>query len=97
MARRHGLGPEPTRRGHAAPIEIDLGMQRAWEVEAVVVSLRRAGCTLHLIAQGQVATAGELTLKRCRVMASVRDERRVRKELAEAGFVTQDARIRRAP
>jgi hypothetical protein len=72
---------------HAAPIEIDLGMQKSFEVEMVVGKLESEGCRVYLVAQNEIAKPSDLWPKHCRVLVAAADEARVREELTEAGFL----------
>ena len=79
-----GHGAEP---GHEDPIEIDLGMRKAWEVEMEVERLKSAGLTPYLVAQREIAEFGDLGPKHCRLYVRPDEELRVRAELASAGLL----------
>ncbi len=72
---------------HPAPVEIDLGMRVAWEVEMVVAKLQSEGCSLYLVDQSEIAKAADVFPKHCRILVATADEARVRQELAEVGFL----------
>mgnify|MGYP000978240269 FL=1 len=77
-------GAEP---GHEEPVEIDLGMQKEFEVEMEVERLRSAGLSVYLFAQREVPEFGGLGPKHCRVYVQPADEPRVRAELASSGLI----------
>ena len=72
---------------HAAPAEVDLGMQKEWEVQMEIDRLKSAGLSVYLVAQKEIPELGEIGPKHCRVYVGVDDELRVRAELASAGFL----------
>lgn len=72
---------------HPAPVEIDLGLQVAFEVEMAVAKLQSEGCSLYLVAQSEIAKAADVFPKHCRILVATADEARVRQELTEAGFL----------
>jgi hypothetical protein len=74
--------------GHDAPIEIDLGMRREFEVEMEVERLKSAGLSVYLFAQREVPEFGSgLGPSHCRIYVQPSDEQQVRAELAERGFL----------
>lgn len=85
--RRGGSGSPGEEPGHEEPIEIDLGMRKAWEVEMEVERLKGAGLSTYLVAQREVPEFGDLGPKHCRLYVRPDDELRVRSELASAGFL----------
>lgn len=73
--------------GHPEPVEIDLGMQKAFEVQMVVTELLNEGRTLYLVDQSEIAKGAELHPKHCRVLVQPQDAERVREVFVEAGFL----------
>lgn len=87
--RREGSGgggsAEP---GHEAPVVIDLGMRKEFEVEMEVERLKSAGLSVYLFAQREVPElGGTLSPTHCRIYVQPVDELRVRAELASSGFL----------
>ena len=72
---------------HARPVEIDLGLQKEFEVEMEVERLKSAGLSVYLVAQSENPRAGSLWPKHCHVYTRPEEEPRVRAELASAGFL----------
>ena len=81
---RDGPGAEP---GHEPPVEIDIGLQKEFEVEIQVERLKSAGLAVYLVAQTEGMRSGSLTPKHCHVYVRPEDELRVRAELASAGLL----------
>ncbi|HWJ64019.1 MAG TPA: hypothetical protein VNS19_18760 [Acidimicrobiales bacterium] len=79
-----GRGAEP---GHEEPVELDLGLQKEWEVEMTLERLRSAGLSPYLVAQREAPEFGDLGPKHCRLYVRPDEELRVRAELASAGFL----------
>jgi hypothetical protein len=69
---------------HDDPIEIDLGMAKAFDVELVLASLRSEGVEVAFYPQRDVPELGTLGPMRCRILVRPSDEARVREELVEA-------------
>lgn len=69
---------------HDDPIEIDLGMAKAFDVELVLASLRAEGVEVAFYPQRDAPEFGTLGPVRCRILVHAADEARVREELAEA-------------
>lgn len=70
--------------GHDEPIEIDLGMAKAFDVELVLAHLRAEGVEVAFYPQRDAGEFGTLGPMRCRILVRPDDEARVRAELAEA-------------
>jgi hypothetical protein len=86
--RDRGAAAAEAAAGHEAPIEIDLGMRREFEVEMEVERLKSAGLSVYLFAQREVPEFGSgLGPSHCRVYVQRSDEPRVRAELAARGFL----------
>ncbi|MGN6692662.1 MAG: hypothetical protein ACTHN0_00660 [Aquihabitans sp.] len=77
-------GSEP---GHEEPVEIDLGMQKEWELQMTVDRLQSAGLSPYLVAQRESPEFGDLGPKHCRLYVRPDEERRVRAELTSAGYL----------
>lgn len=73
--------------GHEDPVEIDLGMQKTFEVELVVGALRDDGIELAVYGQREIPQSGNLSPQHVRVLVRPEDEARVRAEFTEAGFL----------
>lgn len=82
--RRSARAEDPA---HPAPVEIDLGMRVAFEVEMAVAKLQSEGCQLYLVDQSEIAKAADVFPKHCRVLVAREDEAHVRAELTAAGFL----------
>ena len=72
---------------HPAPVTIDLGMQKAFEVQMVVGQLLDEGLTVYLVDQSDIGKAAELYPKHCRVLVHAQDEQRAREVFTDAGFL----------
>ena len=72
---------------HVRPVEIDLGLQKEFEVEMEVERLKSIGLAAYLVAQTENPRGGSLYPKHCHVYVRPDDELRVRAELASAGFL----------
>lgn len=81
---RDRSGAEP---GHEEPIEIDLGLQKEWELQMTVDRLAGDGLSVYLVAQREVPEFGDLGPKHCRLYVRPDEELRVRAELTAAGFL----------
>ena len=66
------------------PIEIDLGMAKAFDVELVLAALRDEGVEVAFYPQRDAGELGSLGPLRCRLLVRPADEARVRAELAQA-------------
>lgn len=84
---RNGSATPGVEPGHEAPIEIDLGMQKQFEVEMEVERLKSAGVALYLYAQREVPSIAGIGPMHCRVYVQPGDELRVRAELTSRGFL----------
>jgi len=84
---RTDVGARGAEPGHESPIEIDLGLQKSFEVEMEVERLKSAGLSVYLLAQREVPEFGGIGPMHCRVYVQPDDELRVRAELASAGFL----------
>ena len=73
--------------GHEAPIEIDLGLRKEFEVEFQVSRLQELGLGVHLLAQSENPRLGDLFPKHCRLYVQPADELRVRAELEAVGLL----------
>lgn len=72
---------------HVRPVEIDIGLQKEFEVEMEVERLKSAGLSVYLVAQSENPRLGNLFPKHCHVYVRPEEELRVRAELASAGFL----------
>ena len=72
---------------HAEPVEIDLGLRKAFEVEYQVSRLQELGQRVHLLAQSENPRLGDLFPKHCRLYVHPDDVPRVRAELEAAGLL----------
>ena len=72
---------------HPEPVEIDLGLHPAYEVEMIVTQLENEGLKLYLVAQSDIAKAADLHPKHCRVLVQPKDADRVREVFTEAGYL----------
>jgi len=84
---RSGTGSRGAEPGHEEPIEIDLGMQKEWEVQMTVDRLASSGLTPYLVAQREIPEFGDLGPKHCRLYVRPDEELRIRAELASAGLL----------
>jgi hypothetical protein len=72
---------------HPEPVTIDLGLQKAFEVQIVVSELISEGITLYLLDAGDLGEASELYPAQCKVLAKAEDEARVRQVFVDAGIL----------
>ena len=72
---------------HARPVEIDIGLQKEFEIEMEIERLKSAGLAVYLVAQSENPRLGNLFPKHCHVYVRPEDEPRVRAELASSGFL----------
>ena len=69
------------------PIEIDLGLQKEFEIEMEVERLKSLGMSLYLVAQSENPRLGSLWPKHCRIYVEPANELQVRAELTASGFL----------
>jgi len=69
------------------PVEIDLGLVKAWEVELLIGKLQSEGRTVQFYGQSEVFKSSALAPQRGHVLVTPADEPAVRAELAAAGFL----------
>ena len=72
---------------HPEPVEIDLGEQKAFEVEVIVTELQNEGYKLFLEAEGDLGSATEFYPKQCKLLIQPQDEEHIRRVFTEAGFL----------
>ena len=72
---------------HPEPVTIDLGAQKAFEVQIVVSELLSEGVTLYLLDAGDLGEASELYPAQCKVLVKKEDEARAREVFTTAGFL----------
>lgn len=85
---RAGAASNEAEPGHEAPVEIDLGMRREFEVAMEVERLKSTGLSVYLFAQREVPEFGSgLGPSHCRIYVQPSDEEQVRAELTERGFL----------
>jgi hypothetical protein len=79
--------PEAGGPDHVRPVEIDLGLQKEFEIEMEVERLKSMGLSVYLVAQSENPRLGSLFPKHCHVYARPDEEPQVRAELASSGFL----------
>jgi hypothetical protein len=84
---RRDRAAQATDDEHVRPVEIDLGLQKEFEVQMQVERLKSVGVAAYLVAQSEHARTGSLGPKHCHVYVRPDDELRVRAELASAGLL----------
>lgn len=72
---------------HPEPVTIDLGQQKAIDVELVVTELQNEGLTLQLLEGGDLGDTSPLYPAQCKVLVRAEDEARAREVFTEAGFL----------
>jgi hypothetical protein len=72
---------------HPEPATIDLGTQKAFDVQMVVTELQNEGLTLYLLDAGDLGEATELYPKECKVLVKAEEADRAREVFVEAGFL----------
>ena len=72
---------------HPEPIEIDLGVHQAFEVQMIVTELENEGLKVFFEAEGDLGEAAELYPKQCRILVQPQDEARVREVFTDAGYL----------
>ncbi|WP_426573555.1 hypothetical protein [Aquihabitans sp. McL0605] len=72
---------------HVRPVEIDLGLQKEFEIEMEVERLKSAGLSVYLVAQSENPRLGSLFPKHCHLYVRPDEEPRVRAELASTGYL----------
>lgn len=72
---------------HPEPVTIDLGQQKAFDVELVVNELRSEGLTLELLEAGDLGETTPLYPAQCKVLVKAEDADRAREVFVEAGFL----------
>lgn len=85
--RRKQVDGEGAADDHVRPVEIDLGLQKEFEIEMEVERLKSLGLGVYLVAQSENPRFGSLYPKHCRVYARPEDAPRVRAELGAAGIL----------
>ena len=77
----------PDDPAHPEPVEIDLGEQKAFEIEMIVTELQNEGLKIFLEAEGDLGAATEFYPKQCKLLLQPQDEARVREVFTEAGYL----------
>ena len=72
---------------HPEPVTIDLGAQKAFEVQIVVSELLDEGLTLYLLDAGDLGEASQLYPAQCKVLVKAEDAERAREVFTTAGFL----------
>lgn len=72
---------------HIRPVEIDLGLQKEFEIEMEIERLKSMGLSVYLVAQSENPRLGSLFPKHCHVYTRPDEEPQVRAELASSGFL----------
>lgn len=72
---------------HPEPVTIDLGTQKAFDVQMVVTELQNEGLTLYLLDAGDLGESTELYPKECKVLVKAEEADRAREVFVDAGFL----------
>jgi len=72
---------------HPEPVTIDLGEQKAFDVQLIVTELLNEGLTLYLLDAGDLGEATELYPKQCKVLVKADEADQVRAVFVDAGFL----------
>ncbi|WP_421120792.1 hypothetical protein ACE2AJ_05685 [Aquihabitans daechungensis] len=72
---------------HPEPVTIDLGTQKAFDIQLIVTELQNEGLTLYLLDAGDLGESTELYPKECKLLVKAEDAERVREVFIDAGFL----------
>jgi hypothetical protein len=72
---------------HPAPVTIDLGEQKAFDVQLVVTELLNEGLTLYLLEAGDLGDTSPLYPAQCKVLVKAEDADQARAVFVDAGFL----------
>jgi hypothetical protein len=72
---------------HPEPVTIDLGTQKAFDVQMVVSELIEEGLTLYLLDAGDLGDTTPLDPAECRVLVKAEEADQARAAFVDAGFL----------
>jgi alpha/beta superfamily hydrolase len=72
---------------HPEPVTIDLGTQKAFDVQMVVSELIEEGLTLYLLDAGDLGDTTPLYPAECRVLVKAEEADQARAAFVDAGFL----------
>lgn len=72
---------------HPEPVTLDLGVQKAFDVQLVVTELLDEGLTLYLLDAGDLGDTTPLYPAQCKVLVKADEAERARAAFVEAGFL----------